>query len=344
MIKVDLITGFLGSGKTTFINGYARYLIKTGKKIGIIENDYGAINVDMLVLSKALGSDCGLEMITASDPDCHKRRLKTKLIAMGMQGYDRVLIEPSGIYDVDEFFNLMEEEPLDRWYEIGSVIAIVDAGMECAMSKESEYLLVSQIAEAGMVIMSKTELTAGTKLQQTVTYLNTALKQWKCSLRYRYPDASVYADAAGNTEIGSNHTDNSGVILAKPWTEWNDKDYALIAGCGYNPEAHVRMMVTEENQYRSLFYFHVSMTEEKLIQMTAELFADSSYGRIYRIKGFVKAGKDWILLNATANRPQITYTDIGQDVLIVIGEELNNEKISGYLRQCSDNPDMISGS
>lgn len=53
------------------------------------------------------------------DKDCHRRRFKTKLIAMGMCGYDRVLIEPSGIFDMDEFFDALHEEPLDRWYQIG---------------------------------------------------------------------------------------------------------------------------------------------------------------------------------------------------------------------------------
>lgn len=73
------------------------------------------------------------------DKDCHRRRFKTKLIAMGMCGYDRVLVEPSGIFDVDEFFDALREEPLDQWYEIGNVIAIVDAKLEksCLMRQIS---------------------------------------------------------------------------------------------------------------------------------------------------------------------------------------------------------------
>ena len=50
MVKIDLITGFLGSGKTTFIKKYAKYLMAQGNHIGILENDYGAINVDMMLL------------------------------------------------------------------------------------------------------------------------------------------------------------------------------------------------------------------------------------------------------------------------------------------------------
>ena len=55
MIKIDLITGFLGSGKTTFIKKYASYLLKKGMNIGILENDFGAVNVDMMLLQDLMG-------------------------------------------------------------------------------------------------------------------------------------------------------------------------------------------------------------------------------------------------------------------------------------------------
>ena len=42
MVKIDLITGFLGSGKTTFIKKYAKYLLDKGMSIGILENDFFA--------------------------------------------------------------------------------------------------------------------------------------------------------------------------------------------------------------------------------------------------------------------------------------------------------------
>ena len=106
MVKIDLITGFLGSGKTTFIKKYAKYLIDQGLNIGILENDFGAVNVDMMLLQDIAGEKCTLEMVAGGcDKDCHRRRFRTKLIAMGMCGYDRVLIEPSGIFDMDEFFD-----------------------------------------------------------------------------------------------------------------------------------------------------------------------------------------------------------------------------------------------
>ena len=123
MVKIDLITGFLGSGKTTFIKKYARYLLDQGLNIGILENDFGAVNVDMMLLKDLEGDHCELEMVSGGcDADCHRRRFKTKLIAMGMCGYDRVIVEPSGIYDKDEFFDILREEPLAQSSEIARQI------------------------------------------------------------------------------------------------------------------------------------------------------------------------------------------------------------------------------
>ena len=158
MIKIDLITGFLGSGKTTFIKKYASYLLKKGMNIGILENDFGAVNVDMMLLQDLMGDNCELEMVSGGcDADCHRRRFKTKLIAMGMCGYDRVIVEPSGIFDVDEFFDALHEEPLDKWYEIGNVIAIVDAKLAEDFSAEADYLLASEVADAGCVLLSRSQ-------------------------------------------------------------------------------------------------------------------------------------------------------------------------------------------
>lgn len=82
MVTIDLITGFLGSGKTTFIKKYAEYLMNQGLNIGILENDYGAVNVDMMLLQELEGEKCELEMIAGGcDKETHRRRFRTKLIA-----------------------------------------------------------------------------------------------------------------------------------------------------------------------------------------------------------------------------------------------------------------------
>ena len=65
MTKIDLITGILGSGKTTFLRRYAKYLLAQGQRIAILENDFGAVNVDMLRTAGWRWSPAG-EMRTAT--------------------------------------------------------------------------------------------------------------------------------------------------------------------------------------------------------------------------------------------------------------------------------------
>ena len=162
MIQVDLITGFLGAGKTTFLLRYAKYLMAQGMRIGILVYDHGAVNVDMPLLQELTKGSCELEMLAGGcDADCHRRRFRTKLIAMGMRGYDRVLIEPSGVFDMDEFFDTLNEAPLDRWYEAGSVITIVDAALERELPPEADFFLASQAVCAGCVVCTGCTVCAG---------------------------------------------------------------------------------------------------------------------------------------------------------------------------------------
>lgn len=304
MIQVDLITGFLGSGKTTFLKEYARYLLRQGQKVGILENDYGAVNVDMLLLRELEGERCGLEMVAgACDADCHKRRFKTKLIALGMSGYDRVLIEPSGVFDVDEFFDTLYEEPLDRWYTIGSVIAVVDANLEDGLSDSADYLLASQLADAGVVVLSKTQLAAPEEMEATVTHMEKALRRVQCGKQLRER------------------------LLTKDWQTLTDDDFARVMHSGRDIQSFVKRGTTDDSGFRSLYFMNRPYTAEQLRQMAQAAFADARCGRVFRVKGFVHEGDAWLELNATRQSTEIRPIAAGQDIVIVIGEQLNEEAV-----------------
>ena len=209
MVQVDLITGFLGAGKTTFLRRYAAYLTAQGHHVCILENDFGAVNVDAMLVQDLLGERCEIETISGGcDCDTHQRRMRTKLISLAMQGFDRVIIEPSGIFDVDEFFDILHDEPLDKWYRMGNVIAIVDAKQEQQLSPQSAYLLASETANAGMVVLSRSQLATPAEMDSTVNYLNHALEQNGCARRFG-------AD-----------------VLRKNWEDLTPQNLAAVAACG----------------------------------------------------------------------------------------------------------------
>ena len=342
MVKIDLITGFLGSGKTTFIRKYAQYLMDAGNNIGILENDYGAVNVDMMLLQDLMGENCELEMISGGcDKDCHRRRFKTKLIAMGMCGYDRVIVEPSGIFDVDEFFDILHEEPLNRWYEIGNVIAIVDSKLERDLSEEADFILASEVADAGCIVMSKSQNASPEEIQGTVEHVNQALEKVYCRRRFG-------GLGKGNTE---QDMDKTGNVIHKNWDEMSKEDFAGIASCGYVMSTYRKPEFEADEAFTSLYYMNVKMTEKELREAAEKILSDPECGHVFRMKGFMrvdggendgnsqrpeksvqseKNGQKWIELNATKNEITIRPLHVGQEVLIVIGENLQEEKIKCY--------------
>lgn len=302
MIKVDLITGFLGAGKTTFLDGYVRYLVSKGQRVAIIENDFGAVNVDMMLLSDFIKENCTIEMIAgACDAHCHARRFKTKLIALGMQGFDRVIIEPSGIYDVDEFFDVIREEPLERWYETGSVISIVDATMNRNMSNETKYIFATQLLCAGSILVSKAD--SDSNRQEMVAFLNEVLEE-----------------SGGKRRVDD-------VVIMKPWGELDTDDYEKMAQSGYKSDVISKMWFDKREEYTSLYYMNLDFDRDKIKEIIDKLFESDEYGHIHRVKGFIGDENGWFSVNVTRDSFSIQPSGEGQKVIIVIGEKLIEEKI-----------------
>lgn len=293
MIKIDLITGFLGSGKTTFLIKYANHFIKKGEKICIIENDYGAINVDMMLIDSLA---CDREMISgACDYETHKRRFKTKLISIAMRKYDRVIVEPSGIYDINEYLDVMYDEPINSWYEMNNIFTIYDINTK-NLSLSSKGILASEISSCGKIIVSK----RSDKRLIDIDYINQILK-----------------------ENNSNRIINTNDILY-------DDDIILesIENVGYN--------IYESNKiasisYDSVYFLDTNISIDVLDEYANKLFNDSIYGSIIRIKGFVFENNNWKRINYTKDNRNIENVSNGQKALIIIGENLDKEKINKLL-------------
>ena len=308
MTKIDLITGFLGSGKTTFIQKYVDYLLSIHEKIGIIENDYGAINVDMLLLNDLKKKGVGLEMVSGGcDYDCHRRRFKTKLLTMSLLGYDRVIVEPSGVFDVDEFFDLLHEEGLDGRYAIGNVLTVVRADLEEDLSDRADYVLGCQIADAGRIILSFTENTEKEDISKTKAHLRKALDLISCPKIL-----------------------NDDLFIEKSFDDLDEDDFKKIVSSSYLETAYVKKYDIDTLGFDSLFYMNPEGENSKILSSIEKIWKDEGVGNIWRIKGFLKEEDHWLKINSTKTQTKISPSNIGQSVLIVIGEDLDAEKIEVY--------------
>lgn len=279
-----------------------------GQSIGILENDYGAVNVDMMLLNDLEGDNCELEMVLGGcHEDCHRRRFKTKLIALGMSGYDRVIVEPSGLFDVDEFFDVLREDPLDRMYEIGNVIAIVDARLEDDMSDSSDFFLASEVANAGMILLSRTQLTDSNSIDAVKNHIQKASQK-------------VNLDR-----------DLSSIIREWDWCALTDDNFVEIDSCGHKIASYEKTHKLG-NAYSSVYFLEIPFTTKSIRSKIDVLMKDASYGHVFRIKGFYIEAGQWYEVNATKRETQITSISEGQEVIIVIGENLNEASIEKYMR------------
>ncbi|MCR5736932.1 MAG: GTP-binding protein [Eubacterium sp.] len=301
MIKVDLVTGFLGAGKTTFLMEYAKHFVAEGKKVAIIVNDYGAINVDRLLLHRELGDCCQLEMVIGGDKDCSRRRLKTKLITMALEGYHQVLVEPSGLFEVEEFFDLLYEDPLERWYERGNVLTVVEAAVDRNLSDFAKYILATQVANAGTVVVSKCK--HPNDVPALVEFMEQCLAQFQCNQKI----TSVYRWEQG---------------------KMTEEEFRKLKSSGYRNATLTKYSGMKD--FDSVFFFHVETSVDTLEETLQKLMNDSNAGNIFRIKGFLKTGEEWLEVNATKTEISLQKSAVGQEVFIVIGEQLDKEYIGTY--------------
>lgn len=321
MTKVDLITGILGAGKTTFLLKYARYLLDQGLRIAILENDFGAVNADMVLLQELKCENCQLEMISGGcDADCHRRRFRTQMIALGMQHFDRVIIEPSGIFDPDEFFDTLHEPPLDRWFEIGSVLAILNAEADELPSEEMAYLRASEAACAGKLLLSKLPpADRETHAAEVLAHLNTALADIQCDRRFSMED-----------------------VLLQDWDTLTDDDFSALSAAGYRNASFVKKYQTDMLQSGVHYFMHLRLPEAEIEAVIRSIFADASCGTVYRIKGSLPRENGWLKINATAEHTEIAPAADAQAVLIVIGEHLDRAAIEAHLKEKNTDPEYVS--
>lgn len=300
MVKVDLITGFLGTGKTTFILHYIEYLKKQNKKIHVIENEFGNFSMDQELLMDSMDEHCDVSDLTGMCMCCvGKKEFIHLLIEAAHKGYDQIIVEPSGIYDVDEFFDVMSDERVCGLCEIGSIITIVDPFISDELSEEVKYLMFSQLLASGIVVVSKSQLASSTQIDKLLEKLNELMLQKGC-------EAGLRAE-----------------VVATDWQQWNDSDYELIEDAGYLRAVHEQEKFSHSALFEDVEYKGQFVSREAIIEKIQKFFEDKSYGNVYRVKGFVKTldGKKYEV-NSTGKFLRVEETRKEGNTLVVIGEHL----------------------
>lgn len=166
MTKIDIISGFLGAGKTTFIKKLLEEAI-SGEQVVLIENEFGEIGIDGGFLK-----DSGIE-IREMNSGCICCSLVGDFgtsLAEVLTQYkpERIIIEPSGVGKLSDVMKAVIDVSADMDVELNSAVTIVDAA-KCKMyMKNFGEFFNNQIENAGTIVLSRTDITDASKIQKDV--------------------------------------------------------------------------------------------------------------------------------------------------------------------------------
>ncbi len=167
MTKIDIISGFLGAGKTTLIKKLIAESF-AGQKVVLIENEFGEIGIDGSFLKEA-----GIE-ITEMNSGCICCSLvgdfKTALRkVIDEYAPDRIVIEPSGVGKLSDVAKAVERVNEDEEaVVINSLVTVVDGKKTKMYMKNFGEFFNNQVESAGTVIISRTQDMAQEKLDETM--------------------------------------------------------------------------------------------------------------------------------------------------------------------------------
>ncbi|MEZ3487488.1 MAG: GTP-binding protein [Lachnospiraceae bacterium] len=169
MTKVDIISGFLGAGKTTFIKQLIEQVF-TGEKLVLIENEFGEIGIDGGFLK-----DAGIE-ITEMNSGCICCTLVgdfSKALQKVLAEYhpDRVLIEPSGVGKLSDIVKAIENVKKDAEIEINGRITVVDGKKAKLYLKNFGEFFEDQVKHASTIVISRTQMMTDEKVEECVHML-----------------------------------------------------------------------------------------------------------------------------------------------------------------------------
>ncbi len=155
MVKIDIVSGFLGAGKTTLIKKLLSEALK-GTSTVLIENEFGEIGVDGGFLK-----DAGVE-IREMNSGCICCSLVgdfTESLKEVIEKYnpERILIEPSGVGKLSDVQSAVLRACEDSKVEPGSSVAVVDASKCKVYMKNFGEFFIDQVEHAGTIILSRTQ-------------------------------------------------------------------------------------------------------------------------------------------------------------------------------------------
>lgn len=348
MTKIDIISGFLGAGKTTLIKKLLSEAF-AGEQVVLIENEFGEIGIDGGFLKES-----GIE-IREMNSGCICCSLvgdfgKSLREVVDTYHPDRILIEPSGVGKLSDVIKAVQDVQNDIDAELNSFTTVVDVTKCKIYRKNFGEFFSNQIEYAGAVILSRTDKAKPEKIEESVSLLR--------ELNDKAPFITTPIGQLPGEKILE--TMESGKSLEEELL-----DEIICPECGHHHEEgeccghdhdhdhhhhhdHHHDHDHEDHDHHHHHHDHAghhhaddvftswgretirTYTKEQIRDILKALESDSSYGNVLRAKGMV-AGADgeWIYFDMVPEEHEVrTGAPEYTGRICVIGAELDEGRLA----------------
>jgi len=303
MTEIDLVTGFLGAGKTTFIKKYGDFLKRKNIKFAVVENEFGAPGVDSAILKSEFGN------VTEIAGGCICCTMKTgfhDIIRDLCETCDRIIVEPSGIFNGDDFFDVINSPDLKDRCRVGMCITAVDPHSVDKFNEAEHSVLASELAVTGCILWTKMDMPPQIDINRA---------------------KAIIMDIVRGIDVDED-------IPCFPTPSHMLKDEDLIKLMKVRPvnRMHTRTYTDHTMIFQSTrLYPEGIYTIESIKCCIEHMTSCGECGEISRIKGFVKSHNGIIAVNCTVNDRLFDNLEDGCVMLNIIGRKLNRKKIAECL-------------
>ncbi len=167
--KIDIVSGFLGAGKTTLIKKLLKEAL-AGTQVVLIENEFGEIGIDGGFLKESgiqireMNAGC----ICCSLVGDFGRSLRE---VMAQYHPERILIEPSGVGKLSDVMRAVNDAATGTDMELNSAVAVVDATKARMYIRNFGEFFLNQIENAGTILLTRTDRASGQQIEEAVALL-----------------------------------------------------------------------------------------------------------------------------------------------------------------------------
>ena len=336
MTKIDIISGFLGAGKTTLIKKLLSEAL-SGEKVVLIENEFGEIGIDGGFLQ-----DSGIE-ITEMNSGCICCSLVgdfEKSLAEVLDKFtpDRIIIEPSGVGKLSDIISAVEK--LEREdISLNSFSTVVDA-KKCKMYlKNFGEFFCNQVENARAIILSRSQDASEDKLAETIELIrdlnseaNIITTPWETlngkQILHAMETAKLLSKELEEERNKAHHHDHDEECHCH---EHHHHEHDEECHCHEHGHHHHH---DADEVFTSVGFETIKKyTVDEIKSILEALDDEHTYGIILRSKGIVAAADGWIHFDYVPEESNVRMGSADTTGKIcVIGSKINEDKIKELFR------------